>query len=141
MSRPPFLKLPLIVLALVLASYVSGHAQAVRQETVRAEDEGGNKQEPQPVPAKAEATATAGNQQDQNLLPLIIPNSVICVLPGGKDTKPLEQRIQPAPGQNPLNDCPPGAATYVDYGASPGRFPSVSNLPMPLLPKNAGGGH
>jgi len=71
-----------------------------------------------------------GRAQD-GLLPVLKPVSVQCVLPGGKDAKPREQRIQVAPGQNPLTACPPGATTYLDFGSSPGRFPSVSNIPPP----------
>jgi hypothetical protein len=97
MFRPPFLKLPLIPFALVLAGCVAAHAQ----------------------------NPSAPDR----------PNSVICVLPGSTVAKPLEQRIKLAPGQKPLLACPPGATTYIDFS---NRFPSVSNMPPPVVRPTTG---
>lgn len=104
----------LIALALVLASFAFARAQS----------------------ATGIGKATAGNLHDApNLLPLIIPRSVICALPATKNTTPREQRIKLAPGQKPLTACPPGATTYIDFSS---RFPAVSNMPPPVVRPTTG---
>jgi len=102
MFRRPFLRLLLIILALVLASSVSAHAQNL------------------PAFNRPDVVCVLPGSQEARLHGA-----------GGNQQEPREQRIQLAPGQKPLTVCPPGATTYVDFGSSPGRFLDCPKCPPP----------
>jgi len=118
MFRPRILKPLLMIFALVLASYVSGHAQGVRQEPIRAEGGEGNQQDVQTTPNFPQH-----------------PHAIICAIPG-HDPRPI---LVPD-GRNPTDFCPASLTTARIYTNYP--VPIVSGvLPPPLSDEDTGGGH
>jgi hypothetical protein len=151
MFRPPFVKLTLIALALVLASFASARAQSAagnHQESRGASTTEGNLQKAQNPPTQSTIWPNADTLR---------PVAVICDAPqeavrkaGGNlhqetaptkgtpslDPNPGFQTIPLAPGQNPAGLCGKLHLSDLVY-----RIPVIKGLPPPCVScVHAGGG-
>jgi hypothetical protein len=122
MFRPRTLKPLLIIFALVLASSVSGHAQGVRQEPIRAEGAAGNQQEQHAQNPPAQSVPDADT---------VYPDAITCSVPVHGAAPGT--RIPVPAGQEPTGICPRTAMIEIFFHDSNTGYTKVpiSNDPAP----------